>query len=165
MIKIKKATLDDCRLIHEMAWKVFPLTYKDIITPAQSDFMMEWMYSLDNLKKQMTEEQHTYLLAYEGDTPKGYVSVQPQAEDLWHLQKINVLPEYQKEHIGKKLFESALNYIKEQHPAPCMVELNVNRNNVAVGFYEHMGMHKVRTEDNDIGDGFFMNDYVMGKEI
>ena len=30
------------------------------------------------------------------------------------------------------------------HPEPCLMELNVNRNNKALQFYEYMGMRKLR---------------------
>ena len=45
------------------------------------------------------------------------------------------------------------------------MELNVNRHNPALGFYEHMGMSKAREGDFDIGNGFYMNDYIMGITI
>ena len=45
MFTIRKATTDDCALIRKLAWQVFPETYKDILTPDQIDYMMEWMYS------------------------------------------------------------------------------------------------------------------------
>ena len=44
-------------------------------------------------------------------------------------------------------------------------ELNVNRSNRAVRFYEKMGMRKLREGDFPIGDGYYMNDYIMGLEI
>ena len=166
MLKIRKANIDDCQLIHELAEQVFPITYKGIITPEQCDFMMDWMYSIPNLQKQMIEEGHVYFLASDDeDHYIGYVSVQPQGENLYHLQKIYVLPQYQGLQAGKFMFQKALKYIKEVHPEPCVVELNVNRNNKAVTFYEHMGMHKDRQGDFPIGNGFFMNDYIMAMEI
>jgi len=41
------------------------------------------------------------------------------------------------------------------------IELNVNRNNKAVSFYEHLGMKIARQGDFPIGKGFYMNDYIM----
>ena len=41
------------------------------------------------------------------------------------------------------------------------LELNVNRQNIAVGFYKKLGFNIVAEEDISIGNGFFMNDYVM----
>jgi ribosomal protein S18 acetylase RimI-like enzyme len=165
---IRKATTADCELIHAMAGKVFPDTYREILSPEQLDYMMEWMYSLDNLHKQMEEEGHVYLIATTAtseEIPCGYVSVQPEGKDLFHLQKIYVLPEYQGKHCGSFLFRQAIRYIKQIHPAPCTIELNVNRHNNALLFYERMGMKKVREGDFPIGNGYYMNDYIMGLEI
>ncbi|GFZ41263.1 GNAT family N-acetyltransferase [Bacteroides nordii] len=165
MFTIRKATTADCGLIHDMASIVFPATYKEIISAEQMEFMMDWMYSHDNIRKQMEEEGHVYFIAYKGEEPCGYVSVQPQEENIFHLQKIYVLPSFQGQHLGSFLFREAIKYIKEVHPAPCLMELNVNRNNKALQFYERMGMRKLREGDFPIGNGYYMNDYIMGLEI
>ena len=165
MFTIRKATTADCGLIHDMASIVFPATYKEIISAEQMEFMMDWMYSHDNIRKQMEEEGHVYFIAYKGEEPCGYVSVQPQEENIFHLQKIYVLPHFQGHHLGEKLFRTAIDYIKEIHPEPCRMELNVNRNNKALQFYEHLGMKKVREGDFHIGNGYYMNDYIMGIDI
>lgn len=161
MFEIRKATINDCAAIQEVAEVVFPITYREILTPEQLDYMMDWMYSTENLHKQMEEEGHIYYIVFEGCKPIGYVSIQPQDKDLFHLQKIYVLPSYQGFGLGKLLFEQAIRVIKEMHPEPCVMELNVNRNNKALRFYERMGMHKDREGDFPIGNGFYMNDYIM----
>lgn len=162
---IRKATFADIPIIQGIADVAFPDTYKDIITPEQCDYMMDMMYSTVSLTRQMTKEQHTYLICSLDNKPVGYVSVQPIGEDVFDLQKIYVLPEVQHHHIGKYLFENAVKLIREMHPAPCRMELHVNRYNKALGFYEHMGMTKLREGDYDIGNGFYMNDYIMGLDI
>ena len=95
MFTIRKATTADCALIQKLAQQIFPVTYKDILTPEQTDYMMEWMYSLDNIRKQMEEEGHIYYIAYKDGEAAGYVSIQPEGEHLFHLQKIYVLPLFQ----------------------------------------------------------------------
>ena len=165
MFTIRKATTDDCALIRKLAQQVFPVTYKDILTSEQIDYMMEWMYSEESIRKQMEEEGHVYLLAYEECEAAGYVSIQPLEKDLFELQKIYVLPYYQKYHLGRQLFEQAVKAIRELHPEPCLMELRVNRHNPALGFYEHMGMKKLREDDCHIGNGYYMNDYIMGLDI
>lgn len=165
MFTIRKATTDDIQLINRMAQSVFPATYRDILSEEQLDYMMDWMYSLGNLRKQMEEEGHIYYIAYKGDEAAGYVSIQPEGEHLYHLQKIYVLPHYQGFHLGRILFEQAIRAIKEIHPEPCEMHLNVNRNNKALQFYEHMGMKKVAEGDFHIGNGYYMNDYIMGLSI
>jgi len=165
MFEIRKATLEDIELINRLAWIVFPHTYKKILSPEQMEYMMDWMYSPENLRKQMTEDGHIYYLAYEGDEPAGYLSIQPEGEHTYHLQKIYVLPSYQGKKLGKFLFEQAIKAIKELHPEPCQMRLNVNRQNKALTFYEKMGMQKVDEGDFHIGNGYYMNDYIMGLEI
>lgn len=163
---IRRATTDDIPLIREMADVVFPHTYREILSPLQLTYMMEWMYSPESLLKQMEEEGHVYFIAEDADgMPCGYVSVQRQGDALFHLQKIYVLPPWQGKHCGSFLFREAVDYIRRVHPAPCLMELNVNRNNKALLFYERMGMRKLREGDFPIGNGYYMCDYIMGLEI
>lgn len=166
MFEIRKATLEDIPLINELAWIVFPHTYKELLSPGQIEFMMDWMYSPANLQKQMTEDGHTYFIAYEGNEPAGYLSIQPEGEHTYHLQKIYVLPSFQGKKLGKQLFNHAIQAIKELHPEPCQMRLNVNRYNTkAVDFYFRMGMKKVFEGDFDIGHGYLMTDYIMALDI
>ena len=75
-----------------MAQIVFPATYREILSKEQLDYMMDWMYSSESLKNQMEKEHHIYYIAYEECEPAGYVSIQQEDTDLFHLQKIYVLP-------------------------------------------------------------------------
>ena len=40
MFTIRKATTDDCGLIHKLAWQIFPETYKEILSKEQTEYMM-----------------------------------------------------------------------------------------------------------------------------
>ena len=165
MLTFKKATLEDTPLIEELAQEIFRSTYKVMLSPGQIDYMMDWMYSETNLRKQMTEDGHIYFIAYKDEEPAGYLSIQPEGEHTYHLQKIYVLPHFQGMKLGKLLFNHAIKAIKELHPEPCQMRLNVNRENKAVTFYQRMGMVKVDEGDFPIGNGYYMNDYIMGLDI
>ena len=162
---IRKATLNDIPIIRAMAEKVFPDTYQTIITREQCEYMMNMMYSEASIRRQMTVEHHTYLLLFIDDKPAGYVSVQPTEADRYELQKIYVLPFYQCQHLGTKLFNAAIDFIKEQHPEPCTLFLHVNRHNRAKHFYSRQGLKISSQGDFPIGHGFYMNDYIMEKTI
>ena len=148
-----------------MARIAFPATYQEILSKEQMDFMMDWMYSPQSLRKQMEEEGHLYYIAYKDGEAAGYVSVQPEEEHVFHLQKLYVLPRFQGCRLGRILFAHAVKAIKRMHPQPCEMRLNVNRYNKALQFYLHMGMEKVDEGDFYIGNGFYMNDYIMGLKI
>lgn len=172
---IREATLADIPVIQGIANVAFPETYKDIITQEQCGYMMEMMYSTESLRRQMTVEHHTYLICHVDGEAVGYVSVQPLPDeekdesekdiDVFDLQKIYVLPDHQHQHIGTQLFDHVVAFVKKLHPTPCLLELHVNRHNKALHFYERMGMHNLREGDYDIGNGFYMNDYIMGMEL
>ena len=168
--RIIRAGFDDIMLIHDMAEIVFRHTYKDMLSPEQIDYMMDWMYSPENLSKQI-EEGHVYHIAFRDDAPCGYVSVQPdgiteEGRLRYHLQKIYVLPSEQGHGLGRILFEKAVSYIRSVAAGSgASVELNVNRNNPSIEFYRHLGLKILRQGDFHIGNGFYMNDYIMGIDI
>lgn len=161
MFTIRKATLADIPTIRQLAEEIFPYTYREIHTPEQNDFMMEWMYSEESLRQQMTGA-HTFFIPEEDGKPIGYLSVEAEGEDLYHLQKIYLLPACQGCGYGSRLFRFAVDYVHSVHPAPCVLRLNVNRRNTtAVNFYQRMGMYKADEGDFHIGNGFYMTDYIM----
>ena len=45
------------------------------------------------------------------------------------------------------------------------MELNVNRYNQAILFYQVQGFKIKEAVDISIGNGFFMNDYIMSKTL
>ena len=135
------------------------------MNPQQLTYMIEWIESLEDLHQQIAIEGHVYYIAYWDDEPCGYISVEQQEADVFHLQKIYGMPGFQGKGIGKDLFLLAISHIKSEHPTPCLMELNVNRNNKALQFYERMGMKCLREGDFDIGNGYYMNDYIMEKEF
>jgi ribosomal protein S18 acetylase RimI-like enzyme len=45
------------------------------------------------------------------------------------------------------------------------ITLQVNRNNKAVVFYQKLGYYVVDEQDFDIGNGYFMNDFVLQKDL
>ena len=170
MVRIRKAGTEDIMSIHDMAEVVFRHTYRDILSPEQMEYMMDWMYSPVNLSRQL-DEGHVYYIAFREDVPCGYISVQPDGVNeegrlLFHLQKIYVLPSEQGSGLGRILFDKAVSHIREQASGrPAALELNVNRNNPSIGFYNHLGLRILRQGDFHIGHGFYMNDYIMGMDI
>jgi len=162
MITFKTATPNDIGAICGIARKTWFITYKAILSKEQLDYMFEMMYSKTALKHQLIDKKQVFYIAYISDEPLGYVSIEKQNDDLYHLHKLYVLPDCQSKGIGKALIKEAFDYArKTSKRKKCAVELNVNRHNKAFDFYIKMGMHINREGDFDIGNGFFMNDYIM----
>ena len=103
MLTIRRAVETDCGLIRSLADEVFPATYREIITSSQMDYMMKWMYAPEVLRREMRTGVAWFIASSDGE-PCGYVSVERQGEDLFHLQKIYVLPRFQGLGAGAFLF-------------------------------------------------------------
>lgn len=161
-----KATKADLPTIHDMAQVTFRHTYREMLSPDQIDYMMEWMYALPSLEKQL-ESGHVYYMAMQNDEPCGYISVQyegdVEAKAMFHLHKIYIMPQQQGKGLGRILFEKALDFARfNANGKPFAIELNMNRDNPALHFYQHMGLKILRQGDFHIGNGYYMNDYILG---
>lgn len=148
-----------------MADIAFRDAYKAILSPGQIDYMMEWMYSEESLRNQMERDGHLFFI----EDGKGYVSFRPDgATDAglprFHLEKLYLLPGCRGRGNGRELFLKAVDEMGKCAAGHFAVELNVNRYNPAIGFYEHLGMKKARSGDFEIGNGYYMNDYIMYME-
>lgn len=160
--KIRHTTTADIPLIRELTYKVWPQTYRDILTSEQIVYMLEMMYSPASLEKQM-QDGCTFIVVYDNDEPVGFASYQLIGAGVAKLHKIYVLPSQQ----GKGTGNFLLNYIIEQVKklGAISLQLQVNRNNTAKVFYEKMGFLVIEEADFDIGNGYYMNDYVMEKKL
>ena len=166
MFSVREATVEDAALIQRLASQVWSHTYGHILSAEQLDYMFDMMYSIPSLQQQMGPAGHRYFIASRNGIPCGYVSVEREGEQRFHLQKIYVVPDAQGTGAGRFLMQTVFDHVKSLCPdRPCTVELNVNRENKARQFYEHMGYTVVRSGDFPIGNGYYMNDYIMSVTI
>lgn len=165
IFSIKKASTSDCTLIHELASQIWGPTYHSILSEGQLNYMFEMMYSTEHIREQMSELGHLYFIVYADEKPAGYLSIEKISDDKYIFQKIYALPELHGRGIGRYLIEQGIAYIKSIHSGPFTIELYVNRENPAIGFYEHMGLKKIAIRDHNIGNGYFMNDYIMAMKV
>lgn len=162
MLNIQPATITDIPVIRELTYKVWPQTYAAIISKEQIDFMLEMMYSEASLQQQMNEGCR-FIIVKEEDEPVGFAAYQETAPSIFKLHKIYVLSSQQGKGTGGFVINYIFDTIKQQGAKA--LQLQVNRNNKAKGFYEKLGFTIIQEADFDIGNGFFMNDYVMEKKL
>lgn len=164
MILLKKAKESDIPIIQEIAQITWQPTYVPIIGQKQVDYMLKKMYSTGALQ-QLLSSGHQFLIANQGSKHVGFVcfSREEDENDAFHIHKLYVMPDAHGQGIGKFLMNEVLNKVREDGGR--FLRLNVNRNNKAKAFYEKAGFIIKETVDIDIGNGFYMNDYIMEKAI
>jgi ribosomal protein S18 acetylase RimI-like enzyme len=163
-IAIRFAGTDDINIIGFLAQQIWPSTYKKILSEEQLNYMMNLFYSPGSLQEQMIDKKHSFLIVEENEEPIGFASYSTIDEPgIYKIHKIYVLPDQQGKGLGKLVINFIIDNIKESGARA--LQLNVNRYNKAKFFYEKLGFEVIREEDVDIGNNYFMNDYVMEKKL
>jgi GNAT superfamily N-acetyltransferase len=163
-LSLRFADIHDINTIGFLAQQIWPSTYKNILSAEQIKYMMDLFYSPAALKKQIKEDKHTFILIEDGEGTLGFASFSKiNAAGVYKLHKIYVLPTLQGKGIGKAMIDFIVTNIKPL--GATALQLNVNRHNKARSFYERLGFTVIQEEDIDIGNNYFMNDYVMEKKI
>lgn len=159
-LQFKTATEKDIPTIYHLADKIWKIHYTPIIGKEQVDYMLEKMYSEESLLAQM-DAGHEFTLVKNDDEYLGYASVSFRDGD-YILHKIYVLADQHAKGIGTTL----MNYLFQTYSHGNRMELTVNRQNFkAINFYFKHGFTIQSVEDFDIGEGYFMNDFVMTKKL
>ncbi|MBP9102375.1 MAG: GNAT family N-acetyltransferase [Chitinophagaceae bacterium] len=162
-ITIRNATVNDIDLIRELTFKVWPQTYSSSISKEQIDYMLEMMYSKKSLADQIAEGSK-FIIVQDNNKPVGFASYKQVESAIYKLDKIYILKTQQGKGTGKFVIEYILQQIKNEGASS--LQLQVNRHNKnAKSFYKKNGFSVIQEADFEIGNGYFMNDYVMEKKI
>ncbi|WP_316819399.1 GNAT family N-acetyltransferase [Pedobacter gandavensis] len=164
MILLRKGREKDLSSIQEIAKKTWGPTYSGIISQEQIDYMLEKMYNKGVLLEQLLAG-YVFLIAELEDKDVGFASYSKLGDSnvVYKLHKLYVLPEAHGKGLGKLLINEVFDKVKEAGGKS--LELNVNRANKSTEFYKNAGFKIKETVNLDIGNGFFMNDYVLEKAI
>lgn len=163
MYQTTQATTKDIYIIQELINQIWPATYGSILTQEQQDYMVAMMYNTEELTKQLTSD-HTFLLIWDGERAIGFAGYSPKEDaGIYKLNKIYLHPDYQGKGAGKFLINIVMDEVKATGAQ--VLELNVNRYNKARYFYEKIGFEVFEEKDINIGNGYWMNDFVMRKVL
>lgn len=159
-LQIRLATINDIPVIQHIVYETWPVAYATILANEQLQYMLNLIYSTKALTQQLNQGQQFYLASNQNDTI-GFAAFSHLEADIYKLHKLYVLPHIQKSGAGKKLLQTVQSEVKKLGGKK--LHLNVNRANTALTFYQLHGFKIISEDDIDIGEGYFMNDYIMEK--
>lgn len=155
---VPATTDDDIRIISSIGNTVWKEAYDGIVPRDQIEYMLDRFQSFEAMRRQISEG-YTYLMLIADGEHVGYAGYVPKDGKLF-LSKIYILAGYRGRGYSTSVFQHLRDVARAQGLSS--IYLTVNRDNErAIGAYKHAGFEVVRSEDNPIGDGFVMNDYVM----
>ena len=161
---LQLATPTDIDLIATIAAPVWHEYYTPIIGREQVEYMLKNMYSTAALIKQNAEGQNFYFIIDKGEKV-GFISISKKAAGQWFIHKFYLSMEQQNKQLGSTVMTEIVNHIlKKDNSKNIEIRLTVNRKNFkSINFYFKNGFKIETVEDFDIGNGFYMNDFVMIK--
>ena len=156
-IQLQKAKSQDIPLITSLAHKIWKAYYPAIISHEQIDYMLDKFYSTLSLNEQMNDGQDFYLIN-SNSISVGYLSVAQQDLGDYFLNKFYIDPNEHRKNIGESSFLLLLDLL----PDLKTMRLTVNRSNFkSINFYFKLGFIIEEVKDFDIGNNYFMNDFIM----
>ena len=163
-MKLIKANSNLLSIIEQLARKIWPVAYANILSQEQLEYMLIMFYSEQALISQLEKGHVFYLVQNDLGDYLGFVSYEINCEpNKTKIHKIYVLPQTQGIGLGKLLFEKVREEaLKANQKA---IFLNVNKYNNAQHFYNKLDFKIVKEEVIDIGRGYVMDDYVMEVKI
>ncbi|MEO8761219.1 MAG: GNAT family N-acetyltransferase [Bacteroidia bacterium] len=157
MLTLKPATEKDFLTIEKLAHSIWHKHYVPIVGVEQVNYMLAKMYTQPALQKQ-TEEGQQFYLVINDEKESGFISISSSNQKDLMLHKFYILQERQNTGLGTLVF----NKITQEVYTPTTVRLTVNRQNFkSINFYFKVGFKIEKIADFDIGNNYFMNDFVM----
>ena len=162
---LNKSLIETAAKIADEIWREH---YTSIISAEQIDYMLKNFQSEKAIERQISEQNYMYFLVkgskdhFEGHFD-GYFAVIPENDDLI-LSKLYI----RKESRGRGYARQIVDFIKNLARSRNLkrITLTVNRNNTgSISAYERMNFKIIGEINQDIGSGFFMNDYKMSLEV
>ncbi len=160
----RSAIAADIPLLRDLAQRIWRACYPAIISTQQIEFMLGWMYSEEQIGKELAEGVTWEVIEDEQGASIGFLAFHLEPDNRVKLNKLYVLPEIQ----GKGIGSAALRHVFESAAklGARTVWMQVNKaNHRAIGAYKKAGFHVAEEATFDIGNGFVMDDYLMEKAV
>ena len=144
-----------------LASRIVKEYYDPLLGAAQNDYMIEMFQSPHAIAEQLSHG-YKYYFACVDDIDVGFLAFYPRGDALY-LSKLYL----DKSERGKGYARPMVSFVagaarqEDLHA----IELNVNKENVSKYIYEKLGFRRIRSEKNDIGHGYYMDDYVYRLDV
>ena len=158
-------TPESLQIIRDIAADVWPKTFAAILSAEQIAYMMKMMYAPEVMEKELADGFHFEIVKVE-NIPAGYMvwSPSPETPGTAKLHKLYLLQKYHHRGIGSAMLDHAAKTLK--NAGFKTVKLNVNKyNEQAKKAYLRNGFTIAESVKIDIGNGFYMDDFVMTKRL
>ena len=164
MVNFVTATSSDFSFMESLANSVWHETFDPIIGSDQVNYMLEKFQSVTAFSRQTTVEGYTYYLIVDENGAQGYIALCDDKSDRLYMSKLYLCSSARGKGYARLALEMAVE--KAKMLGKRSVYLTVNKGNLrAIAVYEKCGFSRVDSIKADIGNGYFMDDFVYEKQV
>lgn len=159
MEKKKVETQKDIQALYPVVVEIWQEWFTPIIGAKQVDFMLHNYQSEKNIANEIKSGVHYFALIQENEII-GYTAYEIRNEVIY-ISKLYIKKQFRGQGLMRHIFDW---YDSISEKLGLKQQLRVNRDNAqSVAIYKHRGFNIVATKDDEIGQGFIMNDYILEK--
>lgn len=160
---LREAIASDIPVLRDLAARIWRACYPGIISAAQIEYMLAWMYSDRKIAEEIAAGVR-WELAFLEETPVGFFALTFHSADLAELNKLYLLPELQGRGLGQTMLCQAVTVAAERGCKELRLRVN-KRNHRALRSYERAGFRIVDSVVTEIGGEFEMDDYLLARDL
>lgn len=161
MINFEKVLIDDTEAVEELstlATGIVKEHYDPIIGAEVNDYMINLFQSVSGIAEQLKNGYQYYVVRDKNGNKIGFFAYYPREKDVY-LSKFYLIKEQRGKGIARDILQFVIGKTKEYGFSS--IVLNVNKYNYgAIMAYEKMGFRRIRGEKKDIGNGYYMDDWI-----
>ncbi len=152
-------TSNDFRQLEPFAASIWEQHYTPIIGADQVAFMLDKYQSAKAMSDQFSSG-YKYAVVICGDQKAGYFAYDGIAEKEVFISKLYIHKDFRRRGLGRRILDFISN---EARALGCTaMTLSVNKDNSdSIQFYTAYGFQTIKSQKVAIGEGFYMDDYVM----
>ena len=164
-IEIRAAVPAEYEVIGTLARETWPAAFGGILSPAQIEYMLGKMYSLETLRTELREKQIRFFRLFVNAQFAGFASFGPTSEPgVVKLHKCYLLPELHARGHGSRLLQHCEQEARKLGSRRMILAVN-KQNAKAIAAYQRNGFAVTESVVTDFGSGFVMDDYLMAKNL
>lgn len=153
---------DEIERIVALAHATWTQHYTSIIGPEQVDYMLAKFQSAAAIQEQL-EVGYRYRLLADDQRDLAYMALVPEDSAVM-ISKIYVHAEARGWGLGKQLLAIAQEEALALNASRLWLTVNKS-NHQSIEWYTHQGFTVEKEQVADIGQGYVMDDYIMGRNI
>jgi len=155
----------DFETLTRLAGTIWRSHYSAIVGPAQIEYMLAGRYTPDRLREYLGSSERWMELLKLDDETIGYCSYARSAvPGEMKLEQLYLLQQHRGKGLGAMMLRRVESQARSQGLGVLMLQVN-KRNTGALELYRKSGFSVREAAVFDIGNGYYMDDYVMAKPL